>query len=84
MQKNIHPDYHKVIFSCSCGASHEVNTTAGKPDEVIKIEVCSKCHPVWVGGQKILDTEGRVDKFKNRFAAFSKAKSKPADKGDKK
>ncbi len=74
MQKDILPDYHKVTFSWSCGANHVVNTTAGKKDEVIKIEVCSKCHPVWVGGQKILDTEGRVDKFKSRFASFAKAK----------
>lgn len=89
MQKNIHPEYHKVTFSCSCGASHDANSTLGKADEIMKIEVCSKCHPSWVGGHKILDTEGRVDKFKNRFASFSKPKAKPveakpADSGDKK
>tara|TARA_E500000178_G_C16335905_1_gene451054 strand:- start:173 stop:400 length:228 start_codon:yes stop_codon:yes gene_type:complete len=74
MRKNIHPNYHKVKFSCSCGNEFETHTTAGKEGGTIKIEVCSACHPCWVGGHKVLDTEGRVDKFKNRFAAFGKAK----------
>ena len=74
MKKNIHPAYHNVTFSCSCGNSFSGRTTAGKEGETLKIEVCSSCHPCWVGGQKVLDTEGRVDKFKNRFAAFGKSK----------
>ena len=63
MKEKIHPKYHKVIATCVCGAEIEIGST--KPD--IKVEICSSCHPLYTGTQKILDAEGRVDRFQKRY-----------------
>jgi len=65
MKPEIHPSYETVQVTCSCGNSFETNSTAGK--ETMTIEVCSECHPFFTGKQKLLDTEGRVDKFKQKY-----------------
>ncbi len=65
MKKEIHPKYFdKASVSCSCGNSF----TVGSTKENIKVEVCSACHPFYTGKKKILDTMGRVEKFKERMA----------------
>jgi large subunit ribosomal protein L31 len=70
MKKDIHPKYNdKSKVTCACGASFFVGSTK---DE-INVEICSQCHPFYTGNEKVLDTAGRVDKFKKRVAA-SKAK----------
>ena len=70
MKKDIHPKYHdKAKVTCACGATFTVGSTM---DE-INVEICSQCHPFYTGNEKVLDTAGRVDKFKKRVAA-SKAK----------
>lgn len=74
MKKDTHPKYHTVKFACSCGNAFDANTVVGKAGDTIKIEICSACHPSWSGDQRIIDTEGRVDKFKNRFKSFNKSK----------
>ncbi len=73
MQKDIHPKYsNKVKATCACGAVFEVGSTL---DE-IKIEICSSCHPFYTGNEKIMDTAGRVDRFKKRQAASASKKKK--------
>lgn len=65
MKADIHPTYHPAAkVSCSCGASFSVGSTKPK----IEVEICSRCHPFYVGGSKIVDTAGRVEKFRQRLA----------------
>ncbi len=65
MKKGIHPKYYpKAKVQCACGNSFEVGSTK----EFIKIEICSACHPFYTGKEKIVDTMGRVEKFKRRLA----------------
>jgi len=64
MKKGIHPNYHeKVTMTCSCGNSFEVGSTV----ESIEVEVCAMCHPFYTGKQKLVDTAGRIDRFKKRL-----------------
>ncbi len=73
MKKEIHPEYHTDSkVKCACGASFVVGSTMPE----IKVEICSECHPFYTGNEKILDTAGRVEKFKQRSAAASKSKIK--------
>ncbi|MBO4570071.1 MAG: 50S ribosomal protein L31 [bacterium] len=65
MKENIHPDYHKVTVKCACGNEFETGST--KSGDVIKVDICSNCHPYFTGAQKIVDAGGRVDKFKKRY-----------------
>jgi len=65
MQADIHPAYNTVQVTCSCGNSFETRSTIGK--DVLSIEVCSKCHPFYTGKQKLVDTAGRVDKFRQKY-----------------
>lgn len=64
MKPEIHPAYADINVTCSCGASFETRSTVGKD---LQIEVCSQCHPFYTGKQKMLDTGGRVDKFRQRY-----------------
>ena len=64
MKKDIHPQYHEIKVTCSCGNSFQINSTLG---DDFSIEVCSACHPFYTGQQKIVDTAGRVDKFRQRY-----------------
>ena len=63
MKEGIHPQYEKVTVKCACGAEFETRST--KKD--IRLDICSKCHPFFTGKQKLVDTGGRVDRFKKRF-----------------
>ncbi|QIK36689.1 50S ribosomal protein L31 [Caldichromatium japonicum] len=65
MKEGIHPDYHEIKVICSCGNSFTTRSTKGKE---MHIEVCSACHPFFTGKQKIVDTGGRVDKFRRKYA----------------
>jgi large subunit ribosomal protein L31 len=66
MKKDIHPKYSSSSkITCACGASFEV----GSIMEEINVEICSQCHPFYTGNEKVLDTAGRVDRFKKRVAA---------------
>ncbi|MBI5211815.1 MAG: 50S ribosomal protein L31 [Nitrospirae bacterium] len=64
MKEGIHPKYKEVKIACACG---EAFTTKSTRDN-IKLDICSKCHPFFTGKQKILDAEGRVEKFKKKYA----------------
>ena len=63
MKEGIHPKYGEVDVSCSCGNSFKTGST--KP--VIRVELCSKCHPFFTGEQRIVDTAGRVERFQKRY-----------------
>jgi large subunit ribosomal protein L31 len=64
MKADTHPAYETTRVSCSCGESFETRSTVGGD---LTIEVCSKCHPFYTGKQKMVDTGGRVDKFRQRY-----------------
>ena len=73
MKKEIHPKYNiKSKATCACGAVFEVGSTMPE----IKMEICSQCHPFYTGNEKIMDTAGRVERFKKRAVATTKAKAK--------
>ncbi len=63
MKEKIHPNYQKAIVRCVCGETWETGSTKKE----LKVEICSKCHPFYTGKQKLVDTGGRVDRFKKRF-----------------
>lgn len=63
MKEGIHPNYQPTTIKCACGKVIETRST--KQD--IKVEICSKCHPFFTGKQKLVDTGGRVDKFKKKY-----------------
>ena len=63
MKENIHPKYEDATITCACG--NVINTKSTKGD--IRVELCSKCHPFFTGKQKLVDTGGRVDRFKKRY-----------------
>jgi large subunit ribosomal protein L31 len=64
MQSELHPNYYMdTLVSCACGNSW----TTGSTSRSIKVEICSRCHPFWTGEQRIVDTEGRVERLLRRF-----------------
>jgi large subunit ribosomal protein L31 len=65
MKANIHPEYKSTTVTCSCGNTFQTRSTLGHD---LQIEVCSNCHPFFTGKQKIVDTGGRVDKFRKKYA----------------
>ncbi len=65
MQAAIHPKYHEITATCSCGNVIVVGSTSER--EKFNLDVCSKCHPFYTGKQKIVDTAGRVDKFNQKY-----------------
>ena len=66
MKAELHPNYKIVTVQCACGETFQTGTT--KNVDVIKVDICSKCHPLFTGKQKLVDTGGRVDKFKKRYS----------------
>ena len=66
MKKDIHPKYNKVICTCTtCGNTFETGST--KEGDVIKVDICNKCHPFFTGTQKIVDAGGKVERFNKRY-----------------
>lgn len=63
MKTDIHPNYHKVVVTCACGATFE----SGSVKDNIRVEICSQCHPFYTGKQKLIDAGGRVDKFNKKY-----------------
>ena len=64
MKAAIHPEYKEIKVTCSCGNSFTTRSTAGRD---LQIEVCAACHPFYTGKQRIVDTAGRVEKFRQKF-----------------
>ena len=76
MKEKIHPKYFETTAVCACGATYQIGSTK----ENIHIDICSACHPLFTGKQKLLDIEGRVQKFKKKYANVTPRKKKPAKK----
>ena len=69
MKAGIHPEYKQITVTCTCGNKFETRSTIGQD---LQVEVCSNCHPFYTGKQKIVDTGGRVDKFRKKYATPAK------------
>jgi large subunit ribosomal protein L31 len=65
MKEGIHPQVHKATIKCACGFEIEALTTKGK---VVEVEICSNCHPFFTGKQRFVDTAGRIDRFRKKYA----------------
>lgn len=65
MKPNLHPMYHTIAAQCACGHTFETRSTSEK----IHVEVCSQCHPFFTGKQRLLDTAGRVDRFRRKYSS---------------
>ncbi|MGW8248260.1 MAG: 50S ribosomal protein L31 [Acidiferrobacterales bacterium] len=65
MKAEIHPEYNDVNVVCTCGNTFTTKSTLG--EESLSVEVCSACHPFYTGKQKIVDTAGRVEKFRKKY-----------------
>jgi large subunit ribosomal protein L31 len=66
MKADTHPEYKEIAVTCTCGNAFKTRSTLGHD---LAVEVCANCHPFYTGKQKILDTAGRVDKFRKKYAA---------------
>ena len=80
MKKDIHPEYFETAVKCGCGNAFTTRSTRKE----LKVDICNACHPFYTGRQKFIDTEGRIEKFKSKFAggyaSLKKGKQKAAAK----
>ncbi len=74
MKPGIHPDYQECAVACGCGNTFVTRSTA----KVMKVDICSACHPFYTGRQKFVDTAGRIDKFNKKFAGFDSSGEREA------
>lgn len=72
MKPDIHPQYNNITIVCACG--NQIQTRSTKKE--IHVEICSSCHPFFTGNQKIIDTDGRVERFRKRYAKVDTQKNK--------
>lgn len=75
MKKGIHPDYMVAKVICACGNTFETRATVPE----IHVEVCSRCHPFYTGTQRVIDSGGRVQRFKDKYADFYRDKEEKSD-----
>ena len=68
MKEGIHPEYKEAAITCACGASFKMASTRGP----FTVDVCSQCHPFFTGRERMLDTAGRVEKFRKKYEATPK------------
>jgi large subunit ribosomal protein L31 len=78
MKKGIHPDYHEVTVVCACGNTFKTRST--HKGDVLHLEICSHCHPFFTGKQKLVDSAGRVERFRRKYAGLQKPAAEPASK----
>jgi large subunit ribosomal protein L31 len=64
MREGIHPEYHRTKVTCVCGNTFEVGST----QKTLSIDICSNCHPFFTGKHKLIDTEGRIERFRKKYA----------------
>ncbi len=72
MKQGIHPEYKTTTISCACGNVIDVGSTKSN----IRVEICSQCHPFFTGKQKLVDTAGRIERFRKKYAKFNKESNK--------
>ncbi len=75
MKPKIHPEYRTITVTCSCGNKWDTRSTLSRDD--LHVEVCSQCHPFYTGKQKIVDTAGRVERFRQKYARNKPAPVEP-------
>ena len=68
MKKGIHPEYKQTNITCACGNKIETSSTKSN----IRVEICSNCHPFFTGKQKLVDTAGRIERFRKKYEKFQK------------
>lgn len=68
MKDGIHPDYHLIRVTCACGNAFETRSTVAE----LSVDVCSACHPFYTGKQRLVDTQGRIDRFRRRYGQAAK------------
>jgi large subunit ribosomal protein L31 len=74
MKPDIHPEYNTVTVHCACGASFQTRSTKS----IDQVDICSQCHPFYTGKQKLVDTAGRVERFRRKYAKAGKAEKAEA------
>ena len=74
MKPDIHPEYNTVNVHCACGATFEMRSTK----TIDQVDICSECHPFYTGKQKLVDTAGRVERFRKKYAKSTKGKKAEA------
>lgn len=74
MKADIHPEYVETTITCACGAV--IHTRSTKKD--IRVEICSQCHPYFTGREKLVDTAGRIERFRKKYEGRGKGKEKSA------
>ena len=79
MKEGIHPKYEEVEVRCACGNTFKTRSTKSE----LHLEICSACHPFFTGRQKLIDTEGRVERFSKKFGAQTSEQRKTAEKAAK-
>ena len=79
MKAEIHPEYKEITVTCVCGNTFKTRSTAEK----IELEICSNCHPYYTGKQKLVDTAGRVERFRRRYAKSEAAAAKGKGSAEK-
>lgn len=73
MKEGIHPTYHAdAVVTCVCGNTFQT----GSSQKEMRVDICSACHPFYTGKQKLIDTEGRIDRFRKKYAGNTAAKAK--------
>jgi len=70
VKTNTHPELHEIVITCACGATYPTHSTK----KAIAVEICSACHPFFTGKQKLIDTAGRVDRFRRKYQNYGKQK----------
>jgi large subunit ribosomal protein L31 len=76
VKADIHPKYYDTVITCACGATYQTRSTK----KTINVEICSACHPFFTGKQKLVDTAGRIDRFRRKYKQASGSTAKPAQK----
>ncbi|MBW1756515.1 MAG: 50S ribosomal protein L31 [Deltaproteobacteria bacterium] len=74
MKPDIHPEYNTITVTCACGASHEMRSTK----RIEQVDICSACHPFYTGKQKLVDTAGRIERFRKKYGKTGKAETAEA------
>lgn len=75
MKKGIHPEYVNATITCACGEVIRTRSTA----PALRVEICSKCHPLFTGRQKLVDTEGRVQRFQRKYGRRKAQEAAPTE-----
>jgi large subunit ribosomal protein L31 len=79
MKEGIHPEYEEATITCACGSSFTTRSTGGS----YTVDICSECHPFYTGKQRLMDTAGRVEKFRRKYENIQSKKAKKAKGADK-